>query len=341
MTEFGTLGVPIRRFGRRSIITILDGTVAIKTIHGFDQTGSDPFGLRLSFNIERKLTAIADFATIRIWNLNAESRGMLAQRSLATLTGLGIAPATLRYVRVEAGYEDSTGIIFHGAIVRAINIREGADWITEMTCSSAYGQALLNTLEFSWGTPTPVKTVVDALFGAAWPGSTVTYTSEALKELRGKLVNSKAVEGSAYIRARRMLNDFGLEFNVDVDGVTVYKKDFPRDPVNPNVPYLPLDETTGLIGTPKISDVGTEFKTFLDSRIRPGLLVQIDSESLRASLSDPSLGRNFTVMEVLCVGDTHSDDWFSEVPRALFFPPVQRNALNTLAPQPLTTTGGV
>ncbi len=340
MTEFGNLGVATiaDRFSRRSIVTILDGTVEVKTIHGYDQSGNTPFGMRLSFRVERKLTAISDVATVRIYNLNAESRGMLAQRSLARLSILGQAPAVLRYVRIEAGYENNIGVIFFGAIVRAINIREGADWITELSCSTAYGQTLLNNYQFSWGKPTFVKTILDSIFLAAgWDN--VDYTTEALKVLNNKLADSKAVEGPAIVSARRITNAYGLVFNIDVDGISVYKKDFPKDSVNPNLPYLPLDERTGLIGTPKITDRGTEFKAFLDPRIRPGLLVQIDSESLQASLSDSSLGRNFTVYEVLCVGDTHTDDWFSEVPNALFFPPEERNALNILAPKPLTTTG--
>ena len=327
MSEFSTYVDP-ERLNRKLLLTILDGTTEIKTIHGFDQSGANPFGLHVSFKVERKITAIADTASVRIWNLNPESRGMLAQRSLAR-----VWRDPLRYVRIEAGYKDKTGIIFNGALVRAINNREGPDWITELKCSAAFGQALLNTLEKSWGTATPVKDIVDELFTVGgW--ASVNYTDAANLVLAGALVHTKTVVGSAYESVRQLLKNYNLTFNVDVDGVTIYKPDYPRD-----VPVLSLDETTGLIGTPKVGDYGADFKTFLDARIRPGMIINIDSETLRESITDPSLGQDFTVYQVTCNGDTHGDDWFSEVTNARFYPPEEQSSLPVFGPS--LTSGGV
>ena len=309
------------RFIRRVTLTISDGTEEIKTINGFDQSGANPFGLRMAFSVERKISALADKARIRIWNLNPESRGMLAQRSL-----LRVRRDPIRYVRLEAGYENSFGVIFNGGIVRATNNRQGPDWITELECNAALAQALLNTLEKSYGTPTLVRDIINDLFGAAgWDD--VNYSLDAETILAGKLVNTKVVIGSAYVSATKLLKAFELTFNVDVDGITVYKPEHPRERI-----FLPIDESSGLLGTPKISDFGADFKTMLDPRIKPGQLVRIDSETLRESITDPSLGNDFTLYQVTCTGDTHTDDWFCECNNARFFPPEEQTSLPVLAP---------
>lgn len=316
-----------RRFNRKSVLTILDGTVAIKTIHGYDQD-STPFGLRMSFQVERKLTPVFDSARIRIWNLNAESRGMLAQRVLIR------APRDpLRYVLLEAGYKDRLGVIFSGAINKAENIREGPDWVTELECLAFYGQARINTLGKSWGAPIPVESIIRELFDAAgWKD--VNILPKALEKIAGKKTNTKVVIGSAYLAVRRLLDNYGLTFSVDVNGPTVYKPLHPDETSTPDVPFLQLDENLGLVGTPKITAVGATFKAFLDPRIRPGLIVKIDSPTLRKSLTDPSLGWEFSLVEVVCNGDTHTDDWFSEVNNAVFFPPEDQNSLgNVLGPK--------
>ncbi len=309
------------RFGRKSLLTISDGNVEVKTIAGFTQIAGTEYGLRISFRVERKISALADTARIRIWNLNPESRGMLAQRSLTR-----VRRDPIRYVKLEAGYEDNFGVIFNGGIVRAVNNREGPDWITELECSAALAQALLNTLEKSYGSTTLVRTVVEELFAAAgW--TTVNFTTEAESILLGKFVNSKVVFGSAYVSVSRLLKAHGLVFNVDVDGISVYKPEHPR-----STTFLPLDETSGLVDTPKVTDFGADFKTLLDPRIRPGQKVRIDSETLQASITDSSLGRDFTLYSVACVGDTHTDDWFCECTNARFYPPEEQTSLPILGP---------
>ena len=329
MTEFFNL-LPVR-FNRQSTLTISDGREIVKVVRGFNQVDDRPLGLRISFRVERKITALADTARIRVWNLNSDSRGMLAQRSLAR-----VRRDPLRYAKLEAGYDDHFGTIFNGVIVRAINTREGPDWVTELECSAVFGQALLNTLSKSFGTATPVRNIVDELFAAAGWGS-VHYSPEALEVISSILTKTKVVIGSAYNTASRLLKNHRLTFSVDVDGITVYKPDHPRvsGSESGTVPFLLLDESTGLVGTPKVTDFGADFKALLDPRIRPGQIVRIDSETLQESITDPRLGRDFTVYQVTCNGDTYTDDWFSEVANARFFPPEEQTSLQVLGP---TTT---
>ena len=316
MTE-ATVAPP--RFGRSSILSVVENGVPLTTIHGYDDSGATPFGLRIAFQVQRAIKPMADTATIRIWNLSETNRSMFAQRTLAF-----VRSGPLRYVRLEAGYagDGHTGVIFNGAIVQAVNMRQGPDWLTEIELSAIFGQALLNNFSKSWGgaAGTPVKTILGEIFETAGFGQT-RYTPTADDALIGNKEVSYAVVGSAYRSARQLLSAHGLTFNVDVDGVTIYKQGHPRGD-----DFIPIDEQTGLLGTPKVTALGTNFRTLLDPRIRPGQLVRIDSPTLRSSLAnDPNLGRDYTVWEVKVTGDTHSDDWFCDV-IAYYHPPLEQVA---------------
>lgn len=318
------------RFGRSAIATVLAGTAPILTVHGYDESSFSPFGLRMAFKVERKISSVADTATVRIWNLGAASRALLAQWSLVFAR-----KDPLRYIRLEVGYKDITGadtkgVIFNGAITRAINTRDGADWITEIEASSVFGQSLLNVLDRPWAAPTPVRNIVQELLSVA--GFTaVRFSPQAETVLANKIEQSYATTGSAYEAVRKLLDSHGLTFNADVDGVTVYAPGFPRQ-----ASVLQLSEATGLIGSPRISNLGADFRTLIDPKIRPGQLMTVDSQTLRDTVTDPSLGRQFTAWSVQCVGDTHTNDWYCDV-TAWFFPPLVDAAL---AVQGSSITGG-
>ena len=308
MTEFAFDDVSPQapRFGRSAKLTILDGSVQVKTIFGYDDSIADPFGLRMSFQVQKKIATQGDTARIKIWNLNPESRAALAQRSIYVKR-----QDPLHYLKFEAGYignnNDNVGVLFNGTMVTAVNKRMGADWVTELEGSAVFGQALLNVLDKSWSM-TPTTDIINELFAAAgWPQ--VIYTPAAAAILAGKTEDVFVASGSAYQSLQLIMLGYRLTFNVDTDGAVVFSPGRPRE-----APFLRINEVTGLVGTPQTTFLGANFRSLLDPRIRPGQLVRVDSNTLRESITDlGSLGRDFMAWEVTHSGDTHTDDWFSDV----------------------------
>lgn len=307
---------------RKSLITIteLEKVEPIKEIAGYVQNSKVKGGLRISFDVERRLSASGDTATVRIWNLSAASRAQIAQRSMA----FG-RQGNIRYVRIEAGYDTRSGVIFNGAVVTCINRREGPDWITEITASTAIGQALLNTVDKSWGSKagTDVTGVVRELFEVL-RYNTVTFSDKAKEILQGKKLTTQVVTGSAYEAVRRLLSSYKLVFTLNVDGAVVT---LPGYPINTDA--IEITEKSGLLGTPQVKHMGASFKVALDARIHPGRLIHVESQTVIDSLTeteDLDLGYDFTVWEVTVKGDTHTADWFCEID-AWYYPPLVENAL--------------
>ncbi len=316
------------RFGRVCTVDVTEtGNIPVLKIEGYDGMSSPPNGLRISFRAERKIAAVASSCTIQIYNLSPASRGTLAQRSLAI-----VRADPLRYVRLDAGYLGGAGkavkgVLFYGVIVRCTNQREGPDWITTIEANAAFGFALLNTIQKSWDVTAglPVRTVLTELITNIG-FTTVTFSPQAELILAVKFTHTVVVTGSGYEAVRRICEEYGLVFWVDIGGAAITAKGYPKSTVT-----LSIDEDTGLLGTPKVTDLGAEFRTLLDPRLEPGNLVIVTSHTLLESIPDPSIGMLYTLWDLTIVGDTHGNDWFCDC-SAWFFPPVTKTALPVAVP---------
>lgn len=316
----------IPNVGRTCFVTILDGEVPLKVIEGHLNDAERRGGLRIAFSVERKATHLADTAIIKIWNMSSATRALLAQRSLAYAR---VDP--LRYVMLEAGYKKQNGVIFHGAIMKVTNTRDGPDWITEITGqTSAVAIAMLQKIPFSRSSPTgvPVKSIVQDLLKLAG-FKKVIFSVEALIILGSKFETSFVHYGSAYYGAAKLLNNYGLAFLPDLGNAVVFEPGWPADAT-----VQIVDEYSGMIGTPKLNDLGADIRTLLNPNFLPGRKVNVQSLTIDASVGDKSLGRVFTIYNVSIKGDTHGNDWFTDL-SCWFFPiPAEfATGLGLLTPQ--------
>lgn len=346
MTEAITGGVPgISRelFGRKVSVVVTEREVPILTVSEYDPAPPASAGyaslstpalrLRVAFTVNRKVSSISDTATIMLWNLGPENRAAMTQRSL-----FYSPQEPLRYVRIYAGHDKRTGIIFNGAVVRCTNSRQGPDWITTIEASAVFGQALLNRVDTNWKSVAgiPVSHIIRELLNGA-RFSVVKFTPAALRKIGDARMHDFSVSGSAYDQATRLIDSMGLVLHVGTDGATVYD---PNAPVSTEdaTQAIKVDSNSGLLGTPKVEDLGCSFKTLLDPRLRPGALIEISSPTLRSNLQgreqepgDPSFGRRFSVWEVEMKGDTHGDDWYTQA-SAWFFPVPKINSSTVSGP---------
>jgi hypothetical protein len=291
-------------FNRAARIAIVEGDHVVLDVGAYNGVA----GLAFRFNVRQKLTRIPDTATVEINNLSPASRAAVAQRSIVvTLQG------PLRYLQVFAGYGASAPGLFNGGIMRAYNKRNGADWVTEIDASVGMGQALGNVLSQSWGN-TPPKTILDGMFAAVGLGQP-TYSKGALAVLQGKPRMDAVAAGSAYEAVAKLLASFNLPWTVGVNGVSVTTPHEPISAEEKDVVKVSVD--SGLLGTPEINDLGITFTTLLDYRIMPGVLCEVDSDTLRESLK--GLTNRFTAWVVTHRGDTMGNDWRTEV-QGFFYP---------------------
>lgn len=318
------------KFLRESFVTILETPLGgkdevIKQIWGYDQNkkATVPTGLRLNFTIEKQFTDVADLAVLKIYNLNHESRKAIAQRWIYPYK-----TSRVRTLQISAGYENDFGALFNGGIERATNTRQGPDWITEIRASSALSQALHNVFDRNWQNDagTSAKTIADRLFEEGGLGK-AKYSDGALQLMEELKIPSFVASGSTLETLKKMMFSMGLVFTVDVNGALVVE---PGNPVNSSE-WIIVDEVSGLVGSPRVDNMGYEFRTLIDHRLTMGQLVKVESQTLEESV--PGLNALATVLAVSIRGDTHEDDWYMDV-KTMFYPPVTEVSLLNIGQQP-------
>lgn len=246
-------------------------------------------GLRVSFNIVRDLDPDPNPAEVSIYNLSAESRSKVQTAGAAVI--------------LEAGYGDDIEQLYSGDVRRANHVKEGADWVTQITLGDGdtkYRTTRAN-LGFSKGTSilTVIKQIADAtglklgnILSKAQDGDVAKALTEA--------VNGMVVSGPAFIELSRLMASLGYELSIQ-DGAlqALAEKETTTEQV------LLLSPESGLIGSPETGENGVvTAKSLLQPGTRPGRRIKLESRSIEGF---------FRVDKATHSGDTHGTDWYTEM----------------------------
>lgn len=259
------------------------------------KTGVKISNLRIVFKVEKTAESNPNTATISVYNLSQKSRSYFETQGNSVV--------------LSAGYATSTPKIFTGDIVKVWTTKEGPDQITAIECSD--GDFAINASNFN---------------GSFAPGATVSSVFQQVVGSFGVglgpmlgLPDSTHVHGLTLSGdSKQIMNDLtkknNLEWSVQDHSVIVHPK---NKPVYTTAVLLNSD--TGLIGSPKRvkilkyatdpllsefnKDAGIVFKSLLNSALKPGQLVKLDSVNVQGT---------FTVRKVTHQGDTHAPTWESD-----------------------------
>jgi hypothetical protein len=257
----------------------------------FDRTAELTFGmkgvlgrsytdLRLVFKIEKSISPQPNKATIQVYNLTKDSRGMAEQQGVL--------------VFLKAGYGGQNEGLFVGNAARVLSREEGTEIITEFECGDGEKEYQESTLDQSFAPGTPVNVVFESL-------------AQALKVTRGQMLgikpetylNGLTLSGSVRDHLDMLTAKQDLEWSIQDGALQIT----PRDVPTLDTAVL-LTPSTGLIGTPRKKDKGLEIVSLLQPGIRPGRLIAVESDFIKGV---------FRCLRVVHQGDTHGKEWYSTV----------------------------
>lgn len=300
---------------------------AVKVIgHPPRPSASSPFGaylddnvpalevqdLRVQFNIEKHLGSEPNTFDVTITNLSESSRGFFEQRPF--------------HVQLQAGYGDDLHHLCRGDVRFAQSVRRETDWETSLQVADgdrAYRHARVNR---SFGAGVTLETAlreVVASMGGELPASSLTLA----RALATQQANGLTLYGSSSTALTRLLAPHGLTWSIQ-DGQIVILRD---DEVRVGFATV-ISQDTGMIGFPEFGPpdrpaaraagvhrsttkkVTTKslkhglpaltVKMLLAPHVTPGILVQVESSRIQGT---------FKVLRVTHQGDTHGDDWTTEI----------------------------
>lgn len=235
--------------------------------------------LRFIFSCEKTNEKTTNKATLDIYNLNKDSRGILESKNSRIV--------------IEAGYETTKQVIFQGDITKVVHESEPPDIISK--CELGDGDNSYRTSRMDVSLP---------------PGAT---TQQAFNEVISKSgMNVGAVLG---IPSTKYANGLVLSGMVrDVLDELCKKNDLEWSIQNEALQIIPknsftldsiviLNSKTGLVGSPSKTKDGVEFTSLLQPTLNPGRRVKIESKLINGI---------YKVRKVIHEGDSHGGDFVSK-----------------------------
>lgn len=284
--------------------------------------GRELKGLRISFSIQKGATKSPNKCTVKVWNTSPETRALIEVIGNVMI--------------LQAGYTEDIGAktIFSGNVTRTLTVREGPDWITELEMEDGFMEFrdAKVSLSFAKGATTQqVVTAISKKFGLP------------VRPMPADIARKQYPAGFAFVgRVRDAMDkaceNSGLEWSIQNREIQIIKK----GGVFKQKAYL-LSADTGLLGSPMqesktmtekaaakegitadqpgvrktterdkdgevqqmLRVLGYKVKTLLQPLVEPGGYVQVKSKGVD--------GEFFRVEELTHTGDTHGNEWHTEL----------------------------
>lgn len=269
----------------------LFGRVATVTVGPPGKDGRAWSGQRVRFRVWKYGDSTPNKAEVTIYNLSADSRHYIEN-----------AAEQKDAIRIEAGYESDHGLIFTGRLDlgdsetrgRRNHHHQGSDWITDCEGRDGAREYRAIVISKSFGPKVSDETVIHELAKAM--GLTVG-TIKGLSKIQYN--HGRALSGAVSAELNAMCSRQKVRWSIQ-DGVVQI------------LPYATaLDSTatvlsaaTGMIGSPQRTERGIKVLSLLRPGLNPGKLLDVQAADLKG----------FYVAEnVEHYGDTHENDWYSEI----------------------------
>ena len=218
-----------------------------------------------SFKIRAAITktkiSVPNQSTIAIWNLKRETYNALNTSGL--------------YIRVYSGYQlESKELLFSGSIESAVTVRNGADFITRLTCYTGKANLMRSVTSKTYDAGILVSDVVQELADQI-PGVTV---DPSYIDVGGEIgYNGWSFNGSTREALDKLANAYGFSWTIENDIFVARSDDHPLKT------GIYLDTSTGLMNvSPRLSgptqiQVGVDVNCKYVQGIRPGQLIRVNS----------------------------------------------------------------
>lgn len=260
-------------------------------------------GLRISFEITKSLRSYPNIAKIDIYNPNEDTISILtSENPLVTL---------------NAGYRNNLGLIFTGRVRNTFVNKIAEDNIITLFAAdgkreweeSSFNKTLSENLNVSEIVNEVAKTFTEI-------GDVTLGDLEGLEGPANKL-RGQTLSGSSKDIMDMLADDYNFLWSIqDGELVTVN-----QDKVLSNLTSVLIKQSTGMIGSPTVTEIGAEVVTLLNPELLPNRLFTIESESANFALSNLEFRTvkrtratgNYRAYEVIFTGDTHDVKWYSTV----------------------------
>jgi hypothetical protein len=255
--------------------------------------------LRIKFEITKDLFGFPNLGDIQIFNLKRD-------------TVLAISEE-FTFIELKIGYGGVLDTIFRGDIKNILSRRDGVDTITQIFAGDGERATREATISKTFVAGVSIKNLVKDVissFGlpfAKLDGLDTTRTNQ----------NGFTVSGSSKDVMDKLADDYGFYWSIqDGEIVTQARDNYDRDN-----DVISINRSTGMLGSPTITELGADVRTLMNSKLNPKRAIQITTPDAEVNVGNlffrtniPTMGTGlFRVNKVVHAGDTRGNEWSSSI----------------------------
>jgi hypothetical protein len=272
-------------------------------------------GLRCTFKIRMTDSETPNQAEIRVYNLNKETVGKIRN--------------TFTQINIIAGYAENHSLIFSGAI-KQTRVGDENDTDTFIDIYAGDGQYQYNfaTVSATMAAGVKKKDVAKKIAKSfELDGFDLETDDDDIQLPRGKVLH-----GAAKDKMRKTAADLKATWSIQQGRLLVLgnKRSLPSTAVL-------ISAATGLVGTPEEISEGVKIRTLLNPNLKIGGLLKLVSPVLADPSQEISLvapDGQYRVYTIDITGDTHGNDWYSDITALTIDPITTRVQRGNLKPLP-------
>lgn len=282
-------------------------------------TALDVSDLRCIFRVEKRMTQTPNMAECVIYNLSAETEGVIIEQGYRLVIEAGYSGITKEEENTpseEGSLEYSQyGVIFDGFVVQVTREREdGVNFRLNIMALDGdrylIGNFVKGTLK-SDSTPRQVIQAISSNANTSAQIATVSPDISARKLTRGKVIFG---EPKKYLREIAIDND---AVNYMDDGKIYIIKATDEIPSDMTVILTP---EAGLIGTPQQDNGGVHIRSLLNPKLKLRGKVKIDNSLVRMAKAQQGQrvvpldeDGEYQINSLLFSGDTRGQEWYTDI----------------------------
>lgn len=259
--------------------------------------------LRVAFEITKSSRSYPNLAVIEIYNPSPDTVALIdGEDPLITLS---------------AGYEGNIGLIFRGRKRNTFVNKISEDRILTIYAADGYKDwenALYNKTASE---NLNLKEIVLELFNTFTETGDVTVGSVEGIDIPADKLLGQSLSGSSKDILDVLGQDYNFQWSIQ-DGELILT---PEDEPSTSLSSVLISQATGMIGSPILTEIGADVVSLMNPELLPNKLFNIESESNDISLTNlqfrkvkrTSAEGSYRAFEVMFIGDTHGNEWFSQV----------------------------
>lgn len=254
--------------------------------------------LKIIFDITKSLISIPNLAKIQIYNPNDTTISTLQKK--------------FTKIQLFAGYKDNIGLIFKGEVRNVFQTRSGVDRI--ITLYSGDGEKDWQNAIFNktYTENVSVKTIIEDLFK--------TFSTSGLGEIDGipdvkDKLRGQSLSGSSKDILDKYADEYNFEWSIQDGNIIVSQNDglLKKDEA------VLISATTGMIGTPTVTEIGADVTTLLNPKLLPNFGFKIESVNAEVQMGNlffrdvkrTTAEGLYKIQEVNFRGDSREGEWIS------------------------------